>query len=161
MTATAMKLVRNILIAALTSFSAFGADTLTVVDRPDISATNQFYLGNRAPLEPARFMALPSGAVQPRGWLLEFLKRQRAGLCGNLGEISAWLQKDDNAWLSKNGKGKYGWEELPYWLKGYIQLGYVLNDPKIIAESKTWIRSEEHTSELQSPCNLVCRLLLE
>src|SRR3989454_8529489 len=25
---------------------------------------------------------------------------------------------------------------------------------------KTW-RSEEHTSELQSPCNLVCRLLLE
>src|SRR2546426_2516356 len=25
----------------------------------------------------------------------------------------------------------------------------------------TWVRSEEHTSELQSPCNLVCRLLLE
>src|SRR2546426_1069720 len=29
--------------------------------------------------------------------------------------------------------------------------------------AKTWkpLRSEEHTSELQSPCNLVCRLLLE
>src|SRR5688500_19940689 len=26
---------------------------------------------------------------------------------------------------------------------------------------KAKIRSEEHTSELQSPCNLVCRLLLE
>src|SRR5688500_2965786 len=25
---------------------------------------------------------------------------------------------------------------------------------------KSWSRSEEHTSELQSPCNLVCRLLL-
>src|SRR2546426_5916654 len=25
----------------------------------------------------------------------------------------------------------------------------------------TGVRSEEHTSELQSPCNLVCRLLLE
>src|SRR3989454_3637080 len=25
----------------------------------------------------------------------------------------------------------------------------------------TKMRSEEHTSELQSPCNLVCRLLLE
>src|SRR5256885_13017031 len=25
----------------------------------------------------------------------------------------------------------------------------------------TFVRSEEHTSELQSPCNLVCRLLLE
>src|SRR5256885_8850320 len=26
---------------------------------------------------------------------------------------------------------------------------------------KKRVRSEEHTSELQSPCNLVCRLLLE
>src|SRR5688500_20343222 len=26
---------------------------------------------------------------------------------------------------------------------------------------KNVLRSEEHTSELQSPCNLVCRLLLE
>src|SRR3989454_2645290 len=27
--------------------------------------------------------------------------------------------------------------------------------------TKREVRSEEHTSELQSPCNLVCRLLLE
>src|ERR1022692_406526 len=29
------------------------------------------------------------------------------------------------------------------------------------ADAVSTIRSEEHTSELQSPCNLVCRLLLE
>src|SRR5256885_3830195 len=29
------------------------------------------------------------------------------------------------------------------------------------AQRGTQHRSEEHTSELQSPCNLVCRLLLE
>src|SRR2546426_5646720 len=29
------------------------------------------------------------------------------------------------------------------------------------ASSQDTVRSEEHTSELQSPCNLVCRLLLE
>src|SRR5256885_9521799 len=29
------------------------------------------------------------------------------------------------------------------------------------AQSLQMARSEEHTSELQSPCNLVCRLLLE
>src|SRR5205807_9742864 len=28
-----------------------------------------------------------------------------------------------------------------------------------VAPSVAWARSEEHTSELQSPCNLVCRLL--
>src|SRR2546426_12360990 len=32
--------------------------------------------------------------------------------------------------------------------------------PTIGATDKN-VRSEEHTSELQSPCNLVCRLLLE
>src|SRR5256885_13107276 len=29
------------------------------------------------------------------------------------------------------------------------------------SQSSNLLRSEEHTSELQSPCNLVCRLLLE
>src|SRR2546426_4878102 len=29
------------------------------------------------------------------------------------------------------------------------------------AQHQSLLRSEEHTSELQSPCNLVCRLLLE
>ena len=127
---------------AATAFAAFtvaGAENAVVVDRPDTATTNHFYVGNRAPLEPSQFLPLPIAAVQPKGWLLEIMKRQRDGLCGNLGEISVWLQKDDNAWLSKDGKGKYGWEELPYWLKGYIQLAYIFNDPKMIAESEVWI----------------------
>src|SRR5256885_3930783 len=34
--------------------------------------------------------------------------------------------------------------------------------PRRSASPKSFrLRSEEHTSELQSPCNLVCRLLLE
>src|SRR5256885_9318335 len=33
-------------------------------------------------------------------------------------------------------------------------------DEVLTGVAKGW-RSEEHTSELQSPCNLVCRLLLE
>src|SRR2546426_8244229 len=37
-----------------------------------------------------------------------------------------------------------------------------LRDPLNSTSSRTnGSRSEEHTSELQSPCNLVCRLLLE
>src|SRR5688500_19566403 len=34
-------------------------------------------------------------------------------------------------------------------------------DRSISSNQATPVRSEEHTSELQSPCNLVCRLLLE
>src|SRR5256885_7463055 len=37
------------------------------------------------------------------------------------------------------------------------QLAQRLEQPGVVA----LMRSEEHTSELQSPCNLVCRLLLE
>src|SRR2546426_4729257 len=33
--------------------------------------------------------------------------------------------------------------------------------PAILSGRRIVVRSEEHTSELQSPCNLVCRLLLE
>src|SRR5256885_3409076 len=37
---------------------------------------------------------------------------------------------------------------------------YVPRVPREVAR-RSALRSEEHTSELQSPCNLVCRLLLE
>src|SRR5205807_5777106 len=40
-----------------------------------------------------------------------------------------------------------------------VQAVIVNVDP--IEPSPKLLRSEEHTSELQSPCNLVCRLLLE
>src|SRR5256885_5679354 len=35
------------------------------------------------------------------------------------------------------------------------------SDVELCARARERGRSEEHTSELQSPCNLVCRLLLE
>src|SRR5688500_19856485 len=37
----------------------------------------------------------------------------------------------------------------------------VLQSPTTLGVAGSRRRSEEHTSELQSPCNLVCRLLLE
>src|SRR5256885_8472861 len=41
----------------------------------------------------------------------------------------------------------------------------LLSDEPLKSSAAGWtcrrLRSEEHTSELQSPCNLVCRLLLE
>jgi hypothetical protein len=142
-----MKFIRRagclaIILTAITVFSALPLsprEKISIVGRPDISQTNNFYSGNRAPLEPGRFIPLPIGSVQPKGWLLAIMQRQRDGLCGHLDEISVWLQKDGNAWLSKDGKGRYGWEEVPYWLRGYIQLAYIFNDPKMIVESGTWI----------------------
>src|ERR1039457_5092641 len=48
-----------------------------------------------------------------------------------------------------------GWLESPYWGSPSARSNRSSRD-------RSWdTRSEEHTSELQSPCNLVCRLLLE
>src|SRR5256885_13272796 len=38
---------------------------------------------------------------------------------------------------------------------------WAADDGNSRARHRYIVRSEEHTSELQSPCNLVCRLLLE
>src|SRR5256885_12352082 len=43
----------------------------------------------------------------------------------------------------------------------HAQVGYGRLNRRLNWSSGRITRSEEHTSELQSPCNLVCRLLLE
>src|SRR2546426_2236378 len=45
---------------------------------------------------------------------------------------------------------------------GYESAGRYSRTPaRVLPRRRGARRSEEHTSELQSPCNLVCRLLLE
>jgi hypothetical protein len=115
------------------------ADEVRCVRRPPIATRNRHYPSNRAPLHPEYFVKLPVGSVRPGGWLRRQLELQRDGLTGHLGEISIWLSKDGNAWLDPAGQGKHGWEELPYWLKGYANIGYVLNDPAMLREARFWI----------------------
>jgi len=124
-------------VAVTACASASSSGTVTVVDRPDIQSVNTNYIGYRAPLRPLNFIKLPVGSIQPEGWVKKYLELQRDGLTGHLGEISAWLEKDNNAWLTTGGD--HGWEEVPYWLKGYGNLAYILNDPKMIEETKYWI----------------------
>lgn len=111
------------------------------VRHPPTTRRNRHYPTNRAPLLAEHFVKLPVASITPGGWLRRQLELQRDGLTGHLGEISIWLSKQDNAWLNKDGKGKHGWEELPYWLKGYADIGYVLGDAAMIREAKFWIEA--------------------
>lgn len=112
---------------------------VAIVTRPSTATTNVNYIGNKAPLQPLAFIKLPVGSIKPQGWVRTYLERQRDGLTGHLGEISAWLDKNNNAWFSDDGKGDHGWEEVPYWLKGYGDLAYLLNDTAMITETKAWL----------------------
>lgn len=108
-------------------------------DRIPTAERNVNYASNREPLMPQQFIKLPVGSIKPGGWLLTQLQLQKDGLNGHLGEISAWLQKEDNAWL-KSG-GKWGWEEVPYWLRGYAGLSYLFEDKNMLDEAKIWIEA--------------------
>ncbi len=123
-------------------FVCFGygaGDNIRIVDRPGTDSVNSFYVSNRPPLMPSPFVKLPIGAIEPRGWLRRQLELEAEGFTGHLTEISKWLSKDNNAWLSHDGEGRWYWEEVPYWLKGFGDLGYVLNDDRIISEAWLWI----------------------
>lgn len=131
-------------LCALVFFSSatlFAAkqDRVTVVDRPDVTSVNNNYIQNKAPLLPNHFIKLPVGAVKPQGWMLRYLELQKDGLTGQLGKISAWLDKENNAWLGTGDD--FGWEEVPYWLKGYGNIGYILEDKQMIEETKVWLEA--------------------
>src|SRR2546426_8815947 len=56
--------------------------------------------------------------------------------------------------------GSVWFVSTPKGLNYFWDLNRLGQDPRY-PDWVSWQRSEEHTSELQSPCNLVCRLLLE
>ena len=87
---------------------ALQAQTARMVDPSEIHPTQTNYVMNRAPLVNTPFVKLPLTSITPRGWVAEMLRRQGEGLAGKLGEISAWLDKKENAWLEKGGK--HGWD---------------------------------------------------
>jgi len=94
------------------------------------------YSPNLAPLKATAFLKLPPGAVQPRGWLRTQLNIEADGLCGRMPEVSDYLQLNNCGWVDKT---KGAWEELPYWLRGFGDLGYVTGNTRILALARQWI----------------------
>ena len=127
-----MKHILNVLTLVAVTLAPVTASPQTevnIVERPAVTAY-------RAPLHGGYLTKLPVGKVQPKGWLREVLVRQSKGLNGQLGTVSAWLDKQDNQWLSD--RGDHGWEEVPYWLRGYSSLAYILDDEAMKQEAQVW-----------------------
>src|SRR5262249_51649722 len=119
--------------------SCFGTDEFKIVRKPEPASYAPLYTGNREPLSHSHFIKLPIGSITPKGWLRHQLELERDGMTGHLEEISKWCKFEGNAWASPDGEGHSGWEELPYWLKGYGDLGYVLKDEVVIKNARKWI----------------------
>src|SRR5438093_1229732 len=134
--------MRALLITLMVPLGICAADREPAQSVGEIRAERNntaLYIGNREPLLPSPLIKLPIGAIEPRGWLRHQLELEARGMTGRLPEISKWCNFESNAWASPKGEGHSGWEELPYWLKGYGDLGYVLKDEQIISEARKWI----------------------
>jgi len=134
-------LVGWICVSVPANGNLWAADTVRVADTPPTAGGNVYYAGNRAPLLPSPLIKLPCGAVQPAGWLRRQLELEADGFVGHLPELSKFCDFETSAWTQPGGKGKNGWEEVPYWLKGYISLGYILQDQRIIDEARRWVEA--------------------
>ncbi len=133
------------IIALLLVTTTMAADNSvrTVTDLPR-DKPNSFYIGNKEPLARTPFVKLPIGSIQPQGWLRKQLELEADGMTGHLQEISQWCEWDGNAWVTPPTPGAKlhsGWEEMPYWLKGYGDLGYVLRNDRITNDARKWIEA--------------------
>ncbi len=132
-------IIWSMTICILVTSGLATAETIDVVTRPDTGRKNHFYVGNREPLLSSPLVKLPISSIEPQGWLRKQLELQADGFFGHLPELSRFLIKENNPWLSPEGKGEKFWEEVPYWLKGYGDLAYVLDDQEMIDEALVWI----------------------
>src|SRR5262245_22290745 len=100
------------------------------------AARGGHYDPHGAPLGPVPFQKLPPGAIEPRGWLAQQLELQVNGLCGRYDEISDFLVYDTNGWVDP---AQGAWEELPYWLRGFGDLGYVTGNAGVLTRAERWM----------------------
>ncbi|RAJ68843.1 DUF1680 family protein [Streptomyces sp. Amel2xB2] len=89
-----------------------------------------------APLAPTAFQRLPPGSIRAHGWLAGQLALQLDGLCGQYARVSHFLDFASSGWTHPENEG---WEEVTYWLRGYVPLAIATGDRTALAESRRWI----------------------
>lgn len=109
--------------------------TVTTIDRLPNASPAKHYPFNQPPLLSNPLSRLPLGSVRPHGWLRHQLNLMAQGMFGRLPEISPFLG-ERNGWLGGNG---YGWEEQPYWLRGFYDLAVLTGDEDLLATASRWI----------------------
>ncbi len=86
--------------------------------------------------------------IRPSGWIKDQLDVQKNGLSGNLDKV--WKDIKDSAWI---GGSSEGWERMPYFLDGFIPLGYLTGDEDITARAKKYVYA---IADKQQPDGWIC-----
>lgn len=114
---------------------------MRVQETASSSGVNVFYPDNRSPLRTNPLIKLPAGYIKPAGWLGHQLELMAQGMVGRLPELSPWCDIATSAWANPKGEGQNPWEEMPYWLKGLVSLGFALHHPELIEQARRWVNA--------------------
>lgn len=128
-----------LLVGVAVPIHAQSGSSVSAVVSPPGRYGGLYASANREPLHPAPLCKLPTGAITPRGWLKTQLNLMKSGMVGRLEELSPWCRFEGSAWASATGEGSHGWEELPYWLRGFTSLAFVLKDPALQRSALKWL----------------------
>src|SRR5688500_15320467 len=140
----------------LNLFEAFGNVHINDADTANVYSDHLRYLTNRRIAYLDGNVKLTDGTGTLTTPTLEYDVNTKVGIYRNGGR----LVNEETVLTSEEGCYYADLKDV------YFKKKVRLKDPTYDLESdsllyNTGTRSEEHTSELQSPCNLVCRLLLE
>ena len=124
------------LLLAKVGTAAAQKPVVAVMGTVRADAANGWYAPDKAPLQPTAFQKLPVGAIKSGAWLKIQLDNEAAGLTGRMTETSHFLDIHNTGWTDPS---KGGFEEVGYWLRGFVDLGFVTGNKRIIATSKQWV----------------------
>lgn len=130
------RLPRVAAIACILAAATVGAAAAGATPSPLETSSIPGPVFNRAPLAKKPYAELPLGAVQPRAWLADELRRMAEGMAGHL---DAWYPEvvgDRNGWLGGDGDA---WERGPYWIDGLYPLAILRKDEALQAKARRWI----------------------
>ncbi|MCO6693542.1 MULTISPECIES: RICIN domain-containing protein [Streptomyces] len=135
MTLTRRTVLQSSTAVAAAALAGVGAGTAEARPRPARA---------EGAVAPDAFTRLPPGSITAHGWLAGQLRLQLDGLCGRFAETSHFLAMDTCGWVHPE---LGAWEELPYWLRGYVPLAIATQDATALATCERWIDAILATQE--------------
>jgi len=139
-----MKLVPSILLIAIISLACQKqSPDISLTNIPDTSTKNVNYTSSHKPLLQDPLIQLPIGSIHAKGWLKTQLNLMTEGYTGHLYEISSFLN-ENSGWL---GGDERGWEEAPYWFRGFYDLSILTENERIDSVAHRWIEAVINSSD--------------
>src|SRR3989454_5081510 len=130
-------------------------------ETPDVSDKPNFYFVTMYPYPSGELHVGHWYAMAPSDCAARFLRMRGHNVLFPMGFDAFGLPAENAAIKRKMHPAAWTEKNMAHMRDQFRMMGASIDWRREVVTCNPEYRSEEHTSELQSPCNLVCRLLLE